>query len=193
MAELSTQDVVDQSQSVGDLSPSDAPATTSNTVSSPTGEVDVVAEVAQKENGIHNAVPPTTDELEDVSVRSDTDTSRADGSVTGDKATESKPVKKFSVSKPVSFAKYSVPKVIAANAAKGTDKGMRSPIPVVEQQNSHNLQLCLLRVRLLRPYHKVVAPGWSQKPRALYSKRQKHTNRSPRTQCRCGTRIEVST
>lgn len=134
MAELSTRDVVDQSPSVGDLSPSDAPATTSNTASSLSGEVDHVAEVAQKENGIHNTVQATADELEDVSGRSDTDTSRADGSVAGDKATESKPVKKFSVSKPVSFAKYSVPKVIAANAAKGTDQGMRSHSTAPEQQ-----------------------------------------------------------
>ena len=131
MAELSSQDVVDQSQSVGDLSLSDAPAITSNTASSLTGEVDSVAEVALKENGIHSTVQATADELEDVSGRSDTDTSRADGSVAGDKASEFKPVKKFSVSKPVSFAKYSVPKVIAANAAKGTDKGMRSHHTVV--------------------------------------------------------------
>ena len=134
MAELSTQDVVDQSQSVGDLSPSDAAAITSNTASNLAGEVDDVAEVAQKENGVHNTIPATIDELEDVSGRSDTDTSRADGSVAGDKATESKPVKKFSVSKPVSFAKYSVPKVIAANAAKGTDKGMRAHSAGSEQQ-----------------------------------------------------------
>ncbi|KAL2398044.1 hypothetical protein ABEF94_000189, partial [Exophiala dermatitidis] len=56
------------------------------------------------------------------SARSDTDTSRADGSVAGDKVAESKPLKKLTA-KPVSFAKYSVPKVIAASAAaKGLDK-----------------------------------------------------------------------
>ncbi len=134
MAELSSQDVVDQSQSVGDLSPSDAPATTSNTASNLTGEVDDVAEVAQKENGIHNTLHVTTDELEDASGRSDTDTSRADGSVAGDKATESKPVKKFGVSKPVSFAKYSVPKVIAASAAKGTEKGRIRSLHILDQR-----------------------------------------------------------
>ena len=125
MAELSAHDVVDQSQSVGDLSPSDAPATTSNTTSNLAGGDSSVAEVAQRENGIHNHLLAKTDELEDVSGRSDTGSSRADGSVAGEQPTDSKPVKKFSVSKPVSFAKYSVPKVIAANAAKGTDKGMR--------------------------------------------------------------------
>ena len=83
-----------------------------------------MVEVALQENGIHNASLIKMDELEDVSGRSDTDTSRADGSVTDDKPAESKPVKKFAASKPISFAKYSVPKVIAANAAvKGTDKG----------------------------------------------------------------------
>ncbi|KAK7905485.1 hypothetical protein LTR67_000208 [Exophiala xenobiotica] len=62
------------------------------------------------------------DDLEDASGRSDTDTSRADGSIAGDKSTEQKPVKKFTA-KPVSFAKYSVPKVVAASAAaKGTEK-----------------------------------------------------------------------
>ena len=128
MAELSAHDVVDQSLSVGDLSPSDAPAITSNTTSNLAGEVEIGAEIAQKEDGIHNPLLARTDDLEDVSGHSDTDTSRADGdgSVVDDKPLESKPLKKFSVSKPVSFAKYSVPKVIAANAGKGTDKGMLS-------------------------------------------------------------------
>lgn len=124
MAELSTHHVVDQSQSVGDLSPSDAPATTSNITSTFPGEVDIVADVASKENGYHNNTLVKTEDLDDVSARSDTDTSRADGSVSEDKPTESKPVKKFSAAKPLSFAKYSVPKVVAANAAiKGVEKG----------------------------------------------------------------------
>lgn len=129
MAELSTHHVVDQSQSVGDLSPSDAPAITSNTTSAFTGEVDGIAELAQTENGIHNTNLVKMDDLDDVSARSDTDTSRADGSVSEDKPVESKPVKKFSTSKPLSFAKYSVPKVVAANAAtKGIEKGKPQPL-----------------------------------------------------------------
>lgn len=123
MADTSVQDVVNQSQSVGDLSPADAAATTTTTDSQPLGDVDGVAEVAIKENGVHSSslVP----DLDDISARSDTDGSRAEGSVAGDKPTESKPLKKFTPAKPVSFAKYSVPKVIAANAAaKGVDKGM---------------------------------------------------------------------
>jgi hypothetical protein len=138
MAELSTHDVVDQSLSVGDLSPSDAPATTSNTAYSLSEESAIVAEVdgepdsdlvlAFKENGIHTLSLAKPDDLEDASGRSDTDTSRAEGSVADDKTFDLKPVKKFSVSKPVSFAKYSVPKVIAASAAaKGNDKGTFSP------------------------------------------------------------------
>jgi hypothetical protein len=133
MAELATHDVVNQFQSVGDLSPSDAPATTSNTTSDLPGEDDSLVEVVSKENGFHIASNPRMDELEDLSGRSDTGSSRADGSVAGDKPMQSQPVKKFGVSKPVSFAKYSVPKVIAANAAvKGTDKGgaPHSSLPV---------------------------------------------------------------
>jgi hypothetical protein len=125
MAELRADDVVAQSQSVGDLSPSDAPATTPNTASNLAAEESsTVAEVALKENGIHDPSPVKPDELEDASTRSDTDTSRAEGSVADEKTADSRPVKKFATSKPVSFAKYSVPKVIAANAAvKSSDKG----------------------------------------------------------------------
>jgi hypothetical protein len=130
MAELSPHHVVDQSQSVGDLSPSDAPATTFNTTANLSGEIDSVAEVALKENGIHDSTLVRMEDLEEVSGRSDTDTSRADGSVTDDKQAESKPLKKFPAAKPVSFAKYSVPKVIAATVAvKGTDKGWFSFAP----------------------------------------------------------------
>jgi hypothetical protein len=132
MAELSADDVVAQSRSVGDLSPSDAPATTPNTASNLAGEESssvAIAEAALQENGIHDPSPVKPDELEDASTRSDTDTSRAEGSVADDKNPDSRPVKKFATSKPVSFAKYSVPKVIAANAAvKGSDKGERLPL-----------------------------------------------------------------
>ncbi len=126
MAEQSAQDVVTQSESVGDLSPADAPATTTTTDFHQSGEVTSVDEVQVKENGIHNTLPARVDDFEDVSGRSDTDTSRADGSVADDssKPAEAKTVKKFAAAKPVSFAKYSVPKVIAANAAvKPTDRG----------------------------------------------------------------------
>ena len=128
MAEQRAQDVVNQSQSVGDLSPSDAPATTSTPDIKISGDDSDHVEVALalKENGIHTLSSLKLEDLDDAdaSVRSDTDTSRADGSVAGDKSTESKTLKKF-VAKPVSFAKYSVPKVVAASAAsKGSDKGM---------------------------------------------------------------------
>ena len=58
---------------------------------------------------------------DDSSVKSDTDTSRAEDSVTGDSKIQepSKPIKKLAP-KPVSFAKYSVPKVIAANSLSKT-------------------------------------------------------------------------
>ena len=122
MADIIVQDVVNQSLSVGDLSPSDAAATTTTTDSKPLGDVDGAAEDNQKENGI--LVPTVVPDLEDASAKSDTDGSRGEGSVAGDKPPELKPVKKFAPAKPVSFAKYSVPKVIAANAAvKGVDKG----------------------------------------------------------------------
>lgn len=124
MAESSSQDVVIQSQSVGDATPSDVPATTSQaiTISGDEGE-----QVAAKENGIHLITHPSgLDEhsLEESTTRSDTDTSRADGSNGDAKSADARPVKKFTTTKPVSFAKYSVPKVIAANATKTTvEKG----------------------------------------------------------------------
>ncbi|KAK5249095.1 hypothetical protein LTR40_011666, partial [Exophiala xenobiotica] len=123
MAQQSAQDVVIQSQSAGDhLSPTDAPATTSTPDIKVSGDDIGVGEVAPKENGIHTLASLKMDDLEDASGRSDTDTSRADGSIAGDKSTEQKPVKKFTA-KPVSFAKYSVPKAVAASAAaKGTEK-----------------------------------------------------------------------
>lgn len=128
MAEQRAQDVVNQSQSVGDLSPSDAPATTSTpdikVSADESGKVEVA--LAYKENGIHTLSSLRSDDLDDAdaSVRSDTDTSRADGSVAGDKNPDSKTLKKF-VTKPVSFAKYSVPKVVAASAnPKSADKGI---------------------------------------------------------------------
>ena len=123
MAEQSAQDVVNQSLSVGDLSPSDVPATTSTPDIKVSGDEDGVVELAQKENGIHTLSSLKMEDLDDGSARSDTDTSRAEGSVAGDKANEQKPPKKIAA-KPISFAKYSVPKVIAASTAvKGTEKG----------------------------------------------------------------------
>ncbi|KIY01226.1 uncharacterized protein Z520_02778 [Fonsecaea multimorphosa CBS 102226] len=132
MAEQRAQDVVNQSQSVGDLSPSDAPATTSTPDIKVSGDdigrdnVVVETEVAPKENGIHTVSNLKMEELEDGSARSDTDTSRAEGSVAGDKATEYKPLKKFAA-KPVTFAKYSVPKTIAASAAAKVNE--KTPTP----------------------------------------------------------------
>ena len=124
MAEQSAQDVVVQSQSGGDLSPSDAPAITPNIDSQLAGEVNDVAELERNENGIHLISQVKTEDLEDISARSDTGSSRADGSVTEDKSTENIPIKKVVAVKPVSFAKYSVPKAAAANAAvKASDKG----------------------------------------------------------------------
>lgn len=123
MAEQRAQDVVNQTQSVGDLSPSDAPATTSTPDIKVSGDDAGVEEAVPKENGIHPVSSNKMEDLDDVSARSDTDTSRAEGSVAGDKVAEPKPLKKFAA-KPVSFAKYSVPKAIAASAtAKGAEKG----------------------------------------------------------------------
>ncbi|EXJ94368.1 hypothetical protein A1O1_02762 [Capronia coronata CBS 617.96] len=122
MAEQSAQDVVNQTQSVGDASPSDAPATTSTPDIKVSGDDTGAVEDTPKENGVHTLSSLKMEEHDDASARSDTDTSRADGSVSGDKVAESKPLKKLAA-KPVSFAKYSVPKVIAAStAAKGADK-----------------------------------------------------------------------
>ena len=143
MAELSTQDVVNQSQSAGDLSPSDAPATTSTPDLKLSGDDNSAVEVddAPKENGNHiNLSSTKMEELEDGSARSDTDTSRAEGSVAGDKMSDNKPLKKIAA-KPVSFAKYSVPKVIAASAAaKATDKGTDAVVPrtVAPQTDVHS-------------------------------------------------------
>lgn len=121
MAESSVQDVVIHSQSAGDASPSDAPVTTSQSLSAQGAEGEIV-EV--KENGIHVDTPLSAHDeqvLEDGTARSDTDTSRADGDA---KSIDNRPLKKFATAKPVSFAKYSVPKVIANNAAKAqADKG----------------------------------------------------------------------
>ncbi|KAG9773157.1 hypothetical protein KCU88_g5888, partial [Aureobasidium melanogenum] len=123
MAEQSAQDVVNQTRSAGDASPSDAPVPTSTPDIKVSGDATTSAEEAtSKENGVHTLANVKAEDLEDASARSDTDTSRADGSVAGDKVAESKPFKKLTA-KPVSFAKYSVPKVIAASAAaKGLDK-----------------------------------------------------------------------
>ena len=142
MAEQSTHDVVNQSQSVGDLSPSDAPATTSTpdikVSGDDTSNSAVEADVAPKENGNHTTMSNIRmDDLDDGSARSDTDTSRAEGSVAGDKTTDSKPLKKFTA-KPVSFAKYSVPKIIAASAtAKAIEKGTYAALVV-----RHKLMSC---------------------------------------------------
>jgi len=126
MAELSSQDVVNSTQLVGEVSPPSAPGTTTQSQSHQGDEGDVAA--VTRENGIHTALqPPGHDEqaLEDGTTRSDTDTSRADGSVGDAKSTDARPVKKFATAKPVSFAKYSVPKATAANTAKPTaEKGM---------------------------------------------------------------------
>jgi len=109
MAEQQAQDVVVQAQPVGDITPSGAPAETTSTSTSG-GE-----EGPGQENGVHNE--------DDAATRSDTDTSRADGSVAGD-VKDARPVKKFPVAKPMSFAKYSVPKAVANAAVKTIDKGM---------------------------------------------------------------------
>ena len=124
MAELSSRDVVNSTQLVGEVSPSSVPGTTTHSQSnSGDGEAAVA-----RENGIHTTPQPLGQDdqaLEDGTTRSDTDTSRADGSIGDAKSTDARPLKKFATAKPVSFAKYSVPKVIAANAAKPTaEKGM---------------------------------------------------------------------
>lgn len=122
MAELSTRDVVNHSQSVGDASPADVSATTSTQRSVQGDEEEVIA----KENGIHSTVQSTNQEeqiLEDGTTRSDT--SRAEGSNGDAKSTDARSVKKLTAPKTTTFAKYSVPKIIAANAAKApVEKGV---------------------------------------------------------------------
>lgn len=123
MAEVSNSDVLRQTESVGE-SPSDVPASQSQT--QPTAG-DEGEGVVAKENGIHttNSLGQDDQALEDGTTRSDTDTSRADGSVGDAKSADARPVKKLAAAKPVSFAKYSVPKTVAANAVKSTlEKGM---------------------------------------------------------------------
>lgn len=126
MAELSSQDVVNSTRLVGEVSPPSAPGTTTQSQSNQgdEGEVGVIT----KENGLHITTQPSgRDEqaLEDGTARSDTDTSRADGSVGDAKSTDARPIKKPAAAKPLSFAKYSVPKVVAANATRPTtEKGM---------------------------------------------------------------------
>lgn len=124
MAELSTRDVVNHSQSVGDASRADVSATTS-TQRSVQGDEEEEGVVA-KENGIHSTTHSASQEdqsLEDGTTRSDT--SRAEGSNGDAKSTDARPTKKLTAFKPTTFAKYSVPKVIAANAAKApVDKGV---------------------------------------------------------------------
>lgn len=117
MAESSLQDVALNTQSVGDNLPSDASATTTykNFIGGDAEEGKLV-----KENGTGNEDFTSTriDDhgLEDGGARSDTDNSRAN-SVTGEgRSTDSKPIKKFVASKPMSFAKYSVPKTVTASA-----------------------------------------------------------------------------
>lgn len=127
MAELNKHDVEVNQQSAG-RTPSDVPVPTSLSLSNPGDEGDAAATV--KENEARNRTPtsaagPDDDQaLEDGTTRSDTDTSRADGSNADAKSTDARPVKKLATTKPVSFAKYSVPKVIAANAGKvAVEKG----------------------------------------------------------------------
>jgi len=124
MAESSIQDAVIQSQSVGDATPSDVPATTPQSITVPG---DAGEKVAGNENGVHLITQSSAQEehsLEDGTARSDTDTSRAEGSNGDAKSADAHPVRKFATTKPISFAKYSVPKVIAANAAKvSVEKG----------------------------------------------------------------------
>lgn len=117
MAELSSQNVVNHSQSVGDASSTDVPATTLQSISTP-GEADGVV---AKENGLHSDEQVL---LEESTAKSDTDTSR------DARSADTRPAKKASIAaKPVAFAKYSVPKVIAANAAKQPiEKQSFSPI-----------------------------------------------------------------
>lgn len=187
MAEQSAQDVVVQSQSGGDFSPSDAPATTTTIDLQLATEVNSVGELEQKENGVHQLSQVRLDDLEDASARSDTDTSRAEGSITEDKSIDNRPVKKFAAAKPVSFAKYSVPKVVAANAAiKASDKGMllrrgKKPILIGAQVSQYQTPQHLL-------YSKPVDRGWSPKLRVHCNRKPKHTNQLHPIQCKCGTR-----
>lgn len=116
MAELSPQDVVNHTQSVGGLSPADVSATTS-TQNLIAGEGEDSSATKQNEGHLASQLVSQEEQsLEDGTTRSDT--SRAEGSNGDAKSTDARPVRKLTATKPVTFAKYSVPKVIAANAAK---------------------------------------------------------------------------
>ena len=196
MAEQSTHDVVNQTQSVGDLSPSDAPATTSTPDIKVSGDDKddsaVEVDVAPTENGNHaTSSSLKMEEPEDGSARSDTDTSRAEDGTVGDKTSDTKPLKKLA-SKPISFAKYSVPKVIAASAAaKATEKGTCPIVPYFGRKlTSTNLKLPL-RLRPPCPSPKQVAHAWSQRLRTPFNPRRNPIRALRPTPCRCGTRTEV--
>lgn len=164
MAELNSRDVVNQSLSVGDLSPAGVPAT--NHYNSPK-EGDEAKQLSEKQGYVagdtrqdsHEGGPvqpvdvntaltiSTSDStngrmnpltaayangssnVNDASGGSDTDTSRSDG-VRGSHVDGSGAVKKTSF-KPVSFAKYSVSKVVSSSptAKAAADKGTLSASP----------------------------------------------------------------
>lgn len=126
MADLTTRDVVNDTQSAGGLPPTDAPLTTTTTeLNDQSGEKDTGEKSEQHFNDHQSPahlVARDDQSLEDAASKSDTD-SRADGSIAGSKTSEHQAVKRPLAAKPVSFVKYSVPKVIEAAKKAAADKG----------------------------------------------------------------------
>lgn len=128
MADLSTRDVVNETQSVGDNSPADVSAVTS-TSAKPLG--DPVGQTNENEATNPNALNQITvsaikdDQTgEETASRSDTE-SRAEGSVAESKISDTSTVKRPAVTKPISFQKY-IPKVIQNATKAAADKGKQS-------------------------------------------------------------------
>lgn len=104
MAESSSQDAALKPSSAGVTSPSEITATTTDSYAI---RGDVEEAVEPQENGVATQKELSRQDeqqAEDGSTRSDTDTQ------------DVKPLKKFTASKPVSFAKYSLPKTLTTNA-----------------------------------------------------------------------------
>lgn len=125
MAESINQHVEVNQESAGRM-PTDVPESTLQSTTK-SGENESV--VVNGDDTQNNETSIETSEeqhlLEAATTLSDTDASRADGSNADSKSIDARPLKKVAPAKPVSFAKYSVPKVVAANTGKATaEKGM---------------------------------------------------------------------
>lgn len=126
MAESINQHVEVNQESAGRM-PTDVPESTLQSITKSGNESEsVVVNGDDAQNNQNSSDISAEDQLlETTSARSDTDNSRADGSNADSKSIDARPVKKVVPARPVSFAKYSVPKVVAANTGKAiAEKGI---------------------------------------------------------------------